>query len=135
MIDAFPLNWFEVELIFIRSIVNFPIKQVSYPTSEDKCRWFGRSLLEGVVLKQLRTLKLACSPSILTHKAPQRRCTVLVGALMSQQPPVDNKARLIERLKREPGFLKDALGMWVQKGSEREFNTLWTQLVSKLTVP
>lgn len=106
--------------------------QIPFPAGEDRCRWFARSLLEGAVLKELRKCKLAFHPSIITLKAPQRRCAVLVGALASPTPQIDCKRALKEKLQREPGYLKDAFMMWIQKGSEVEAAQQWTKAVTSL---
>ena len=85
------------------------------------------------MLKDLRKFKLAFHPSIITLKAPQRRCAVLVGALASPTPQIDCKRALKEKLLREPGYLKDAVMLWIQKGSEAEAAQLWSKAVVSLS--
>lgn len=102
------------------------------PVGEDKCRLFARALLEGAVFPAMKSIKLAFSPSLITNKAAQRRCVIIVGALHHATPPVDSKAKLIERLRAQPGYLSDAIGMWAQKGGEKDAAAVWKGIVTSV---
>ena len=106
--------------------------QTSFPPGEDKCRWFGRYLLEGRVCPAVKALKLSCLPSVITNKAPQRRVAVLVGALANGGPPVTSKAALRARLAASPAYFGDVIRMWAQKGTEPAAAAAWAAAVKEL---
>jgi ATP-dependent RNA helicase DHX37/DHR1 len=110
-----------------------PAQPVPVPSLEQRCRVFARSLLEGSVFPGMKSQKYASSPSMLTHQVPQRRCAVLVGALANARPPVDNKASLIDKLRTDKHYLRDALLMWAVKGSEGDLKRVWDACVGKET--
>lgn len=111
-----------------------PAQAVRMPSLEDRCRVFARALLEGVVLPGMAKLKYASSPSMLTHRVPQRRCAVLIGALSNASPPVDCKAKLVERLRGDRHYLRDAVMMWAIKGGESDLMRVWDACVGKALV-
>lgn len=88
--------------------------------------------MEGRVLPALKAFKPACQPSILTHKAPQRRCAVLLGALSGGGEAVTSKATLAARLRAQPAFLRDVIQMWAAKGGEAAAVALWNSAVAQL---
>lgn len=79
---------------------------------------------------QLKSLKLACHPAIITLKAPQRRCALLMGAL--QRAAVSSRASFVAKLTSDPSYLRDVLLMWVHKGTEAQAAATWASLVDAL---
>jgi len=96
-------------------------------------RWFGRLLLEGQILPELRSCfaksKLKDSPSSLTQATPTQRGAALTNRLAGEG--VLTLASLLEVLSRKNDFLSEELKSFVVTEYRKDFRRVWEQVLSR----
>lgn len=100
--------------------------------ADDSFRWFGRFLLEGVVLPELRDLgpMLNDSPALLTKRMPVAKVAVFVSTLASAG--VDSAGALRKHWSEvNPKFLFSQLKAWIRPESLDDAKSLWISTVKK----
>ncbi|RHY06018.1 hypothetical protein DYB25_009123 [Aphanomyces astaci] len=105
---------------------------VEYPAGPVKFRWFGRFLLDGLVVSALKPLlatKLR-EPSVsLIKKKFDAKIQLLVSAL--ERSNVSSRRALVAQWQRNPQFLREQVLNWVQDNHKAALKQHWNDLVMR----
>lgn len=99
---------------------------------EDSFRWFGRFLLEGKVIPELRDLAALFNdqPSIVTKRAPLPKVVMFVSAL--EEAGVDSASALRKHwAEKDDKYLFKLLKQWIKREHLSEAKTIWINAVKK----
>ncbi|ETW04021.1 hypothetical protein, variant 2 [Aphanomyces invadans] len=109
-----------------------PAALVEYPDGPVKLRWFGRFLLDGLVVPSLKPFlanKLREPSLSLIKKKFDVKIQVLVSAL--ERAKVSSRRALVAQWQRNPKFLHDELLSWVQDNHKAALKAQWKAIVTR----
>ncbi|KAF4798831.1 DEAH-box helicase 37 [Turdus rufiventris] len=113
--------------VFYRVGWQLPAVEVDYPAGIDRYKHFARFLLEGKVIKKLRSYSqcLLSSPLIMlkTWSKLQPRTEALLQALVKEN--CDNRDALVAAWRKNPKYLLSAYCQWVPEAMHAELALKW----------
>ncbi|KAG5673670.1 hypothetical protein PVAND_003696 [Polypedilum vanderplanki] len=122
-----------VRATFGRSGWTLPIAEIEMPESLDKYRYFGKFLLEGVVIEKLADFKknLLSTPSTMTKSWSRivPRTEMIMNALANKQ--IDSREKLLKELRNNPNYLLKQYLMWIPEALQYKVTCLWSELLNQ----
>uniref|UniRef100_A0A8C3VAJ7 Activating signal cointegrator 1 complex subunit 3 n=1 Tax=Catharus ustulatus TaxID=91951 RepID=A0A8C3VAJ7_CATUS len=113
--------------VFYRVGWQLPAVEVDYPAGIDRYKHFARFLLEGKVIKKLKSYSqcLLSSPLIMlkTWSKLQPRTEALLQALVKEN--CDNREALLAAWRKDPKYLLSAYCQWVPEAMHQELALKW----------
>ncbi|XP_062487606.1 probable ATP-dependent RNA helicase DHX37 [Pezoporus occidentalis] len=113
--------------VFHRVSWELPAVEVDYPEGIDRYKYFARFLLEGKVIKKLKSYSqcLLSSPLIMlkTWAKLQPRTEALLQALVAEN--CDNRGALLAAWKRNPKYLLTAYRQWIPEALHDDLAQKW----------
>ncbi|XP_010011598.1 PREDICTED: probable ATP-dependent RNA helicase DHX37 [Nestor notabilis] len=113
--------------VFYRVSWQLPAVEVDYPEGIDRYKYFARFLLEGQVIKKLKSYSqcLLSSPLIMlkTWSKLQPRTEALLQALVAEK--CDNRDALLAAWKKNPKYLLAAYRQWIPEAMHDDLAQKW----------
>ncbi|CAK8691730.1 unnamed protein product [Clavelina lepadiformis] len=101
--------------------------EIDFPAGIDRYRWFGRFLLEGLIMTSLKSFvtSLLSRPAVMTKSWSnlQPRTEKLLQDLMRRQ--VDSREKLLGAWKEDSSFLRDAIMDWIPSSLHPQLLLSW----------
>uniref|UniRef100_A0A672UW34 Activating signal cointegrator 1 complex subunit 3 n=1 Tax=Strigops habroptila TaxID=2489341 RepID=A0A672UW34_STRHB len=113
--------------VFYRVSWQLPAVEVDYPEGIDRYKYFARFLLEGQIIKKLKSYSqyLLSSPLIMlkTWSKLQPRTEALLQALVAEN--CDNRDALLAAWKKNPKYLLAAYRQWIPEAMHDDLAQKW----------
>ncbi|KAF0693972.1 Aste57867_15113 [Aphanomyces stellatus] len=119
----------ELPAVLVRAAT---VSTVEFPAGSVKMRWFGRFLLDGIVVPSFKPYfvgKLREPSLSLIKKKFDAKIQVLVSTL--ERTNVASRKALVAQWKRNPQFLQAEILNWVQDNHKPELKRQWPVLVAQ----